>query len=265
MVANPFTLVMARLRPPPPRSILITGASSGIGAALARRYARAGAHLALAGRDAGRLATIAADCRRAGAQVSEQCVDVTARAAMAAWIGGVDRNAPLDLVIANAGTSGRHLPDGPERTRVIFAVNLDGVLNTIEPAEAAMAARGRGQLALMSSLASFYGAPRAPAYCSSKAAVRLLGEGLRLPLAQRGIVVSVICPGYVVTPMTAGIRPRLPFTVSAEQAAAIIERGLARGNARIAFPLPSYIVMRVLARLPPDLANRLTARPSGRP
>ena len=82
--------------------------------------------------------------------------------------------------------------------------------------------------------------------------MRLLGEGLRLPLAQSGIVVSVICPGYVETPMTAGIRPR--------RAAAIIERGLARGDARIAFPFASYVAMRLLARLPPDLASRLTAR-----
>ena len=251
---------MARSRPPPPHSILITGASSGIGAALARRYARPGAHLALAGRDPGRLATIAADCREQ-APGGRPCVDVTDRAAMAAWIGRVDRDAPLDLVIANAGIAGRHLAHGLERTRAIFAVNLDGVLNTIEPAETAMAGRGRGQLALMSSLASFYGSPSAPAYCSSKAAVRLLGEGLRLPLAQSGIVVSVICPGYVETPMTAGIRPRLPFTMSAERAAAIIERGLTRGQARIAFPFATYVVMRLLARLPPDLASRLTARP----
>jgi short-subunit dehydrogenase len=252
---------MAQVRPPPPHSILITGASSGIGAALARRYARPGARLALAGRDAGRLAAIATECRGAGAQVDEECVDVTDRAAMAAWIGRVDRDAPLDLAIANAGTTGRHLPHGPERTRFIFAVNLEGVLNTIEPAEAAMAARGRGQLALMSSLASFYGSPSAAAYCSSKAAVRVLGEGLRLPLGQRGIVVSVICPGYVETPMNAGIRPRLPFRLSAERAAAIIERGLARGSARITFPFASYVAMRLLAWLPPDLASRLTARP----
>jgi NADP-dependent 3-hydroxy acid dehydrogenase YdfG len=80
---------------------------------------------ALAGRDAGRLAAIEAECRRAGAQVDQERADVTDRAAMAAWIGEVDRRAPLDLVIANAGTAGRHLPHGPERTRAIFAVNLD--------------------------------------------------------------------------------------------------------------------------------------------
>ena len=252
---------MARDRPPPPHSILITGASSGIGAALARRYARPGTHLALGGRDADRLAAVAAQCRHSGAAVREQSVDVTDRAAMAAWIGRVDREASLDLVIANAGTAGQHLPHGPERTRTIFAVNLDGVLNTIEPAQTAMLARGRGHLALMSSLASFYGSPHSPAYCSSKAAVRLLGESLRPRLAQSGIVVSVICPGYVETPMTAGIRPRMPLTTSAERAATIIARALARGRARIAFPLTTYCVVRLLAILPSRLAARLTVRP----
>jgi short-subunit dehydrogenase len=252
---------MARSRPPPPHSILITGASSGIGAALARHYARPGTHLALGGRDPDRLATIAAECRHAGANVRERTVDVTDRRAMAAWLDEVDRAAPLDLVIANAGTAGQHLPHGPERTRAIFAVNVDGVLNTIEPAKTAMLARGHGQLALMSSLASFYGSPNSPAYCSSKAAVRLLGEALRPRLAQGGIVVSVICPGYVETPMTARVRPRTPLALSAERAATIIGRGLARGQARIAFPLAIYFAMRLLATLPPNLAARLTARP----
>jgi short-subunit dehydrogenase len=251
---------MARDRPPSPHSILITGASSGIGAALARRYARPGIHLALGGRDPRRLGAVAAGCRDSGATVREQSVDVTDRAAMAAWIAQVDREASLDLVIANAGTAGQHLPHGPERTRMVFGVNLEGVLNTIEPAETAMLARGRGHLALMSSLASFYGSHRWPAYSGSKAAVRCLGEGLRTRLAPSGIIVSVICPGYVDTPMTAGIRPRLPLTTSAARAAAIIERGLARGQARIAFPLATYFAVRVVAALPPTLVGRLMAR-----
>jgi len=110
----------------------------------------------------------------------------------------------------------------------------------------------------MSSLASFYGSPNSPAYCSSKAAVRLLGEALRPRLAHSGIVVSVICPGYVETPMNAGVRPRTPLAMSA---ARIIERGLAGGQARIAFPLATYFAMRLLATLPPNLAAWLAARP----
>jgi short-subunit dehydrogenase len=251
---------MARLRPPRPRSILITGASSGIGAALARRYAGPGVDLALGGRDPARLGAVAAECRRAGAEIALRCVEVTDRSAMTAWVEDADRQAPLDLVIANAGVAGSQLPPGPQRTRAIFRVNLEGVLNTIEPAQAAMLARGRGQLALMSSLASFRGFPNAPAYCSSKAAVRFLGESLRERLARGGIVVSVICPGFVATLMTADNRFAMPLLMSPERAAAIIERGLARGKARIAFPLPTYWGVRLLAALPRAPIDRLAAR-----
>ena len=162
--------------------------------------------------------------------------------------------------MANAGVAGSQLPATPERMRIIFRVNLDGVLNTIEPAEAAMLARRRGQLAVMSSLASFAGASTAPAYCASKAAVRVLGEGLRGRLLPSGIIVSVICPGFVVTPMTAGNRFPMPLLMSPDRAAAIIERGLARGKARIAFPLPTYLGARLLAALPRGLVDRLAAR-----
>jgi short-subunit dehydrogenase len=251
---------MRRLRPPPPRSILLTGASSGIGAALARRYAKPGMHLALGGRHPERLAAVAAACRHAGARTDERCVDVSDRAAMSAWIEEVDRQAPLDLVIANAGVAGSQLPSDLDRTRAIFAINLDGMLNTIEPAQAAMLTRRRGRLALMSSIASFCGMPNAPAYCRSKAAVRVFGEGLRGRLLSGGIIVSVICPGFVATPMTADNRFPMPFLMSPERAAAIIERGLARGKARIAFPFLTYRAMRLLAGLPRGPVDRLAAR-----
>ena len=92
----------------------------------------------------------------------------------------------------------------------------------------------------MSSLAGFCGLPSAPAYCASKAAVRVWGEGLRGRLGRQGIAVSVICPGFVRTPMTAGNRFPMPLIMTPERAAAIIRRGLVRRRARIAFPLPLY-------------------------
>lgn len=251
---------MARHQPRPPRSILITGASSGIGAALARRYAAPEVALALGGRDVTRLAEVAAACRHAGARVALQPVDVTDCAAMAAWIGEIDRRAPLDLVIANAGTAASDLPPGHARTRAIFAVNLEGVLNTVEPALTLMLARGSGQLALMSSLASFHAMPSAPAYSASKAAVRFLGEGLRARHAADGVRISVICPGFVATPLTAHNPFPMPLLMSAERAARIIERGLARGAARIAFPRRTYWAVRLLAALPPGLVDRRLAR-----
>ncbi len=248
-------------RPPPPyRSILITGASSGIGTALALGFAAPGVELALGGRDQARLEHVAERCREAGGAVHSAQIDVTDRETMAAWLLEVDRAAPLDLVIANAGTAGPGGLGGPEVARTIFAINLDGVVNTILPILPAMSARGRGQLALMSSLAGFCGLPSAPAYCASKAAVRVWGEGLRGRLGRQGIAVSVICPGFVRTPMTAGNRFPMPLIMTPERAAAIIRRGLVRRRARIAFPRPLYWGVRLLQALPAGVADRGLAR-----
>lgn len=164
-----------------PRTILITGASSGLGEALGLAYAAAGVTLCLHGRDAARLESVASACRERGAAVLSATGDVTQAAPLAAWIQTVDRDHPVDLVIANAGVSGGTARgvEGVEQTRRIFAVNVDGVINTVMPLIVPMARRGHGQIAIMSSLAAFRGMPGAPAYCASKAAVRLWGEALR--------------------------------------------------------------------------------------
>jgi short-subunit dehydrogenase len=245
-----------------PRSILITGASSGIGAALARRYAAPGGALALTGRDAARLADTADACRAAGAKVREGLLDVLEREALAAWIAEVDAAAPLDLVIANAGVSAGTGGGGEDdaQTRRIFSINVDGVVNTVLPAVACMRPRGRGQIAIMSSLAAFRGFPGAPAYCASKAAVRIWGEALRGHLHGDGIGVSVICPGYIATPMTAVNHFSMPLLMDADRAAWIIQRGLARDKARIAFPWPMYALVRLISALPPGLTDLLLRR-----
>lgn len=242
-----------------PRSIVITGASSGIGAALATAYAGPGIRLALTGRNAERLATVADTCRQAGAEVSAAPLDVTDAPALAAWLGEIDRASPVDLVIANAGISagtgqGR---EPAAQIRAIFAVNLDGVLNTVMPLLPAFQARRRGQIAVMSSLAGFRGFPGAPAYCASKAAVRVWGEALRGDLREGGVEVSVICPGYIASPMTAVNKFHMPMLMPADRAARIIQRGLARGRARIAFPWPVYAAAWLIGCLPPALTDPL--------
>ncbi|MEZ5666225.1 MAG: SDR family NAD(P)-dependent oxidoreductase [Alphaproteobacteria bacterium] len=247
---------------PAPTAILITGASSGIGAALARRYAAPGVRLALGGRDRTKLADVAAACRTLGAAVAVDAVDVTDRAAMRAWVEASDALAPLDLVIANAGISAG-TGDGSEsedQARRVMAVNLDGVLNTIHPAIDRMRARRCGQVALMASVAAFRGFPGAPAYSASKAAVKAYGEALRSDLAPAGIRLSVICPGFVATPMTAINRFRMPFLMSADRAAGIVARGLARDRARIAFPWPTHFAGWLVATLPCAWADRLLRR-----
>lgn len=246
-----------------PSSILITGASSGIGEALARRYAIPGRRLFLGGRDSARLEAVAKACRATGAEVETKVQDVTDRDAMAAWVTACDEAAALDLVIANAGISaGTGASEGETevQTRRIFAVNLDGVFNTVVPALERMRPRGRGQVALLSSLAAFRGFPGAPAYCASKAAVRVWGESLRPELAQEGIRVSVICPGFVESRMTAVNAFRMPLLMSAGKAAAVVEKGLARNKGRIAFPLRLYAGVLLLTLLPPAWIDRTMAR-----
>lgn len=250
-----------------PGTVLITGASSGIGAALARHYAAPGVTLVLTGRDLDRLDVVADACDARGAEVRSATVDVTDRAFMADWIAGVDARTPVDLVVANAGISagsGAGAGDD-EQARRIFATNLDGVLNTIHPLIPAMRGRRRGQIALMSSLASFRGMPGAAAYCASKAAVRVYGEALRGELAGDGIGVSVICPGFVRTPLTAVNTFRMPFLMDADRAARIIAGGLARNRGRIAFPWPTYSGAWILGSLAPGLTDRLLARAPRKP
>lgn len=236
-------------------SILITGASSGIGAALARHYAAPGIRLVLHGRDAGRLDAVAADCRSKGATVETTLFDVTDRTAAAAAIAAVDRARPLDLVIANAGIGGGS-DDSHDSTLSILETNLGGVLNTVYPALAALRPRGRGTIALVSSLAGFRGLPGSAAYSASKAAVRALGEGWRGDYLKDGIKISVIAPGYVASPMTARNQHPMPFLMSGERAAAIIARGLAAGRARIGFPRPMLWGVLLLTMLSPNFADR---------
>jgi short-subunit dehydrogenase len=245
-----------------PKSILITGGSSGIGEALAKLYARKGVHLALGGRDKARLRRVAESCRALGARVNDFPADVLDRKRMADWIAEADEVAPLDLVIANAGISGgtgRGTEPGEQRERIL-SVNVDGVFNTVGPAIERMRARGHGQVAIMASLAAFRGFPGAPAYCASKACVRVWGESMRGHLAAEGVGVSVICPGYVRSRMTADNKFRMPFLMDADAAAQVIRKGLSRNRARIAFPWPLTWGVWLLSALPPGLTDPMMRR-----
>ncbi|MBM3532400.1 MAG: SDR family NAD(P)-dependent oxidoreductase [Alphaproteobacteria bacterium] len=245
-----------------PTSILITGASSGLGAALAEAYATPDVRLALGGRDRARLEAIADRCRAAGAEVDVAVADVVDAAATARWVEGADDRRALDLVVANAGISAgsRSTGESAEQVRRILAVNIDGVINTILPALPRLTRRGRGQIALMASLAGYRGLPGAPAYCASKAAVKVFGEALRGELASKGVGVSVICPGYVDTPMTQRNRFPMPFLMDAPRAANLIKRRLAKNKARIAFPWPMAALVWLLQALPPGAIDLALAR-----
>lgn len=243
-------------------TLLITGASSGIGASLARFYARPGTVLYLLGRDGERLEAIASLCREQGATVETASIDVRDRDSMARYIEEADARTPLGLVIANAGVSAGPGLSGEttEQTMRLFEINIGGVLNTVLPLLPRMQERKSGQIAIMSSLAGLRGLPSAPAYSASKNAVRAWGEALRGSLAADNIRVSVICPGYIKTPLTDGNPFPMPFLMDADKAARIIVSGLAKNRARIAFPLRLYVPVLLLAALPPSWTDWFFSR-----
>jgi short-subunit dehydrogenase len=247
------------------RSVLLTGASSGIGRALALAYASEGVTLALAGRDVARLETVAAACRAKGAGVSTTRLDVRDALATAEWVTQADAHAPIDLAFVNAGI-GAGLEEtaadfGP--TRTILEVNVLGALNTLEAVTARMRPRRRGRIVLMGSLAALRGIPGSQGYSASKAAIKALAEGLRPQLAQDGIGLCLVMPGFVRTPMNEDKGFPTPLRIEPERAAEIIRRGVARGRPRIAFPLPLVWGTRLLA-LVPSLADALAMRAARR-
>ena len=251
------------------RSVLITGASSGIGEALAHALAAAGVTLHLSGRDAARLHRVAEACRQRGATVAEQIIDVRDTAAMETWIGGAGR---LDLVVANAGIaagSGRTDGERLASTRDILGTNIDGTLNTVLPAMEAMRTQPlgadgyRGRIAVIASIAAFVAIPGSPAYCASKAAIDTWTVASARAARTAGIGLTSVCPGYIRTPMTDRNRFPMPGLMEADKAAGIILRGIAAGKIRIAFPWWMAALARIGGLMPPRILGKLLPTPPG--
>jgi short-subunit dehydrogenase len=238
-----------------PVCILITGASAGIGAALARAYAAPGRRLILNGRSEPALQEVAAECGRRGATVEVKALAVERTAEFMQWLGTL---AEVDLAIVNAGvSSGGRARESWEEIDRVLETNLRGAIATVTALLPAMRRRGRGQIALMSSLAAWYGLPPTPAYSASKAGLKAYGEALRGWLARDGIVVSVVMPGFVRTAMSDRFPGPKPFLMELDDAVARIVRGLAAGRGRIAFPFPLAAGMWLLGALPASLSQRL--------
>jgi short-subunit dehydrogenase len=246
------------------KSVLITGASSGIGRALALAFAAPHVRLALVGRNLERLAEVAEAAKAKGADVVTASLDVRDRQAMRDWIITADHDLSFDLVIANAGiTTGlapQAIAEDPEAVRAILATNLVGVLNSIEPLIGPMTDRSRGHIAIIGSIAGLISLPYSPAYCATKAAVHAYAAALRGRLEPRGVCVSLVVPGFVKTPLNDSISAVKPLEISDAEAAVKIKRGLARGAATIAFPLPLVVLARFASLLPTRLVHRVMAR-----
>jgi short-subunit dehydrogenase len=227
--------------------IWVTGASSGIGAALARELADRGASVAISARNADKLREVA------GGRMHVEPLDVTDRAATVA-AGAAVRKAlgGLDAAVLNAGTWSRFRPEhwDSEAFADQLQTNLMGTVHALEAVVPTMIAEGRGRIVGTASVAGYRGLPGAEAYGATKAALLNLLEALRGSLGPHGIVVQSVAPGFVRTPMTDRNTFPMPFMVSPEEAARAIADGMAKDKAEIVFPLPMMLVMK-LARLVP--------------
>jgi short-subunit dehydrogenase len=227
--------------------IWVTGASSGIGAALARELADRGASVAISARNADRLREVA------GGRMHVEPLDVTDRAAtVAAGVAVREALGGLDAAVLNAGTWSRFRPEhwDSEAFADQLQTNLMGTVHALEAVVPTMIAEGRGRIVGTASVAGYRGLPGAEAYGATKAALLNLLEALRGSLGPHGIVVQSVAPGFVRTPMTDRNTFPMPFMVSPEEAARAIADGMAKDKAEIVFPLPMMLVMK-LARLVP--------------
>jgi short-subunit dehydrogenase len=244
------------------RAAVITGASSGIGAELARGLAAAGVPVGLVARREDRLRAVAARIAASGGTAVVATADVAEPSQVREAIAALaDRLGPIDLLVANAGVGF----ETPARAFVaadferLVRVNLLGASYAFEAVLPAMLARGRGHLVGISSLAAYRGLPGSAGYSATKAGLSALLEGFRVELRPRGIAVTTVHPGYVRTPMTEGAGHPLPFAMDVGPASRIILRGIAARRREVNFPWPMAAFLGLVRHWPNGLYDRVAA------
>src|SRR5574340_850060 len=261
-----YAVVVDRLKPDQPRRLVISGASSGLGLALAQHYLRNGATVALFARRGELLQTIGTEFP---GQVFCYALDVRDAAAVRqAADDFVTRAGAPDVVIANAGVSVGTLTEHAEDIdafQQVMDINVLGMAKTFQPFIAAMRAAQQGTLVGIASVAGFRGLPGAGAYSASKSAAISYLESLRVELHGSGVKVVTICPGYIRTPMTAINPYPMPFILEADEAARRIARAIERQTAFAVIPWQMGLAGRMLRLLPRWLYDRLFAHAPHKP
>jgi NAD(P)-dependent dehydrogenase (short-subunit alcohol dehydrogenase family) len=243
--------------------VWITGASSGIGRAVAIELARRGYQVAVTARRAEALATLVEETAALGGKMAAFPGDVTDADAVAAVVADIEGSlGPIALAFLNAGAAFSDPPEtfGGEGFRRTFELNVAGSAHCLGPLLRAMRPRRRGQIAINASLAGYRGLPQGIAYGASKAALIYIAEGLQLAEAANGIRVQVVNPGFVRTPLTDRNGHAMPFIVPLDQAARRICEGLAHGGFEITFPRRLAWPMRAMRMLPHPIYAWLVRR-----
>jgi short-subunit dehydrogenase len=247
---------------------IITGASSGIGWSLAKHLASQGCKVGLVARRRKNLVALTGEIAKAGGVAAYAPADVADHAALVEAIHTVaSQLGPVDLLIANAGVgapttiSPFNVPDIEKMIRV----NLLGVIYSIEAVLPGMLERKKGQIAAVSSMAAYAGLPGESGYTSSKAAVNVFMDGLRIQLRGKGIAVTTICPGFVKTPMTDVNEFHMPWLLQADDTARRIVRALARKKKIFNFPWQMRVLMWITRRLPDWVVARAMAKYNEKP
>ncbi|MCP3958070.1 MAG: SDR family NAD(P)-dependent oxidoreductase [bacterium] len=239
------------------KSVLITGASSGIGAYLARELARRGARLGLLARREDRLRELADELENGGATVAWATADVTDGEGLAHALDDLDADlGGTDVVVANAGYG---VPEVPRRFEpgvaiAMYDVNLFGMLRVIDWALPRFLAEGSGHIVGISSVASFFGIPRNASYSGSKAAMRVHLQSLRMSLAPHGIAVTTICPGFVKSELTAPAKFPMPFLWETDRAARLIADAIEKRRGEVVFPWQMRWLKQLFVRAMPVAA-----------
>jgi short-subunit dehydrogenase len=246
---------------------MITGASSGIGRGLAFELARKGARLALVARRANVLEEVVKEIEGQGGAAFAKPGDVRDPETMRAVVAEINQElGPIDILIANAGigTSTEGAEIRGEEVAQVMNVNVIGAANTVAAVIPQMVKRGQGHLVVISSLAAYRGLPKSAAYCASKAAVSAFFESLRLDLEPKGISVTIIHPGFIKTPLTAGRDAQMPFLMELDDAVKKIVSAIERGKKSYAFPWQLASIVRAGMIMPIWMYDRISRRNSFR-
>ena len=246
---------------------MITGASSGIGRGLALELARRGARLGLVARRAAVLDEIVDEVETHGTKAIALAADVRDAPALRAAANRLRAEfGRIDLLIANAGigTTADAAQMQPDDIASVFNINVLGAANSVAAVAPEMVAQGSGQLVAISSLAAYRGLPKSAAYCASKAAVSAFFESVRLDLQPRGVAVTIIHPGFIKTPLTAGRHADMPFLMELDDAVKLIVRAIEKQKKSYAFPWQLANIVRLGMVMPIFMYDWIARRNSFR-